>query len=310
MFNMKNKGIFYSLLVMFLWGLLFPSVKKGYAVFGVGSGMGAVGDILTFAGIRFFICGIIICIYAAIKNKGSFKSLKGHLLPVLISGTFAIILHYAFTYIGLNLTGGSKTAILKQLGAVFYICFGALFFPEDKFNLKKALGLILGFGGIISINLGSDAGAFGVGDILIIAASFCTVFSNVTSKKVFKYVEPIVSTGVSQLFGGAVLLIIGFFIGGNPGKFVPVNFEQTGVWLIIIVASIISYCLWFVTVKKENLSKLFIIKFSEPLFSAVFSWLIIDEDIFKWQYLVAFILISLGVCVAEHKPRLCNSNQP
>lgn len=276
-------------------------VKKGYAVFGVGSGIGAVGDILTFAGIRFFLCGIIICLYAALKNKASFRQVKDHIIPVLLSGFFAIILHYAFTYIGLNLTGGSKTAILKQLGAVFYICFAVWFFPEERRSLKTVIGLVLGFGGIIVINISPDRVTFGVGDVFIIAASFCTVASNVISKKVFQYTEPITSTGVSQLFGGAVLLIAGALSGGSPVKFFPVNAVQLGVFSVIIIASVISYCLWFVTVQKEKLSKLFIIKFSEPLFSALFSWLIIDENIFQWQYLAAFVLISLGVCVADYE---------
>ena len=53
---MKNKGVFYSLLVMLLWGSLFPMVKKGYSLFGAST----PGDFLAFAGVRFVICGIII----------------------------------------------------------------------------------------------------------------------------------------------------------------------------------------------------------------------------------------------------------
>lgn len=306
---MKNKGVAYTVLVMMLWGLLFPMVKKGYEVFGVGSGMEAVGDILTFAGVRFLICGVVISFYAFVKNKASFIPVKNHIGMVLLSGAFAIIFHYAFTYVGLNLTGGSKTAILKQLGTIFFICFAALFFPEDKLNLKKVIGLVLGICGIFAINIGKGSFNFGVGDILIIGASFCTVFSNVTSKKVFKYVEPITSTGVSQLFGGVVLLMFGVVIGGRPQKFIPTSFSQVFVFAIIILVSTISYCIWFLIVKKENLSKLFIIKFSEPLFSALFSFLIINEDIFKWQYAVAFVLISLGIVVANLKEKSKDENK-
>ncbi|MBE6762281.1 MAG: DMT family transporter [Ruminococcaceae bacterium] len=296
---MKNKGVFYSLLVMMLWGFLFPTVKKGYAVFGAET----VGDFLAFAGVRFLICGIIICLYAFIKDKNSFKALKGNMLLVMLVGLFAIILHYSCTYIALSLTDGSKTAILKQLGAVFYICFAALFFKDDKFTLKKGLGLILGVGGIFAINAGGGSFTFQIGDLLIIGASFCTVFANISGKKVFERVEPIVVTGVSQVFGGIVLLIIGAFFGGNPTMFLPTKVDQALVFGGIIFASIFSYCIWYTVVKKENLSKLFIIKFSEPLFAAIFGWIIIGEDIFKIKYLIAFILISLGVYVANIKEK-------
>lgn len=297
---MKNKGVLYSLLVMLLWGFLFPMVKKGYLLFGASN----PGDFLTFAGVRFIICGIIICAYVFIKNKNAFKPVKSNLFIVLLSGTFAIILHYACTYIALSMEGGSKTAILKQLGAVLYICFAPLFFKDDKLTIKKCIGLMLGLGGIFAINSGGGAITFKVGDLLIIGASFCTVFANITAKKVFENVEPIVSTGVSQVFGGLVLLIIGCFFGGNPAMFLPQKSEQFFAFGTIIAASIFGYCIWYTIVKKENLSKLFIIKFSEPLFAAVFSWIILNEEIFKLKYLMAFILISSGVLVANLKERI------
>lgn len=197
------------------------------------------------------------------------------------------------------MTDGSKTAILKQLGAVFYICFSALFFPDDKLTFKKIGGLALGLCGIIAINANATGISFHIGDVMIIAASFCTVFSNVISKKVFKYVEPIVTTGVSQLFGGAVLLVGGVVLGGDIETVLPKTTQQFTILTVIITASIISYCLWFMTVQKENLSKLFIIKFAEPLFASIFGWILLGEDIFNINYIAAFLLISSGIVVAN-----------
>ncbi len=287
------------MLVMVLWGLLFPTVKLGYKVFGIQT----IGDTLAFAGMRFIVCGILITAFTAWKMPGDFRGLKSGWWRVLLSGLFAIILHYAFTYTGLRSTDGSKTAILKQLGAVFYICFAALFFPEDKLTWGKVAGLVLGIGGIFAINAGGGSFRLQLGDWLILGASFCTVFSNVVSKKAFKTVEPMVLTGVSQIFGGVVLLVVGLACGGNVGTVVPKTLPQLGVFSMIVTASVISYCLWFMTVQKENLSKLFIIKFSEPLFAAVFGWMILGENIFKLSYLASFLLICAGILIANRKPK-------
>jgi len=139
-----------------------------------------------------------------------------------------------------------------------------------------------------------------VGDLLILCASFCTVFSNVISKKVFEKVSPITSTGISQLFGGAVLLAIGFAMGGE------VHF-QLNVSLLVMVyicaASIVSYCIWFGIVKNGELSKLFIIKFAEPVFACIFGALILGENIWKIQYLVAFLLISGSIWISNVKQK-------
>ncbi len=291
MMNSKNKPILYTLLVMLLWGSLFPMVKLGYGAYDISG----TGDILFFAGVRFTVCGAVICLYSYLTDKDSYRTIKTSIVPVLLSGVFAIILHYSFTYLGLSMTDSSKTAILKQMGALFYVCFSFLFFKEDRLTVRKLIAVIVGFLGIIAINADGGSISFNLGDFLILMASFCTVFSNVISKKALAKVKPVTMTGVSQLFGGVVLLMVGAAMGGSMSFAV----SKSHIFLYICTASIISYCIWFSVVKKAELSKLFIIKFAEPVFACVFGAIILGENIWKVQYLEAFVLISLGIYIAN-----------
>ena len=126
--------------------------------------------------------------------------------------------------------------------------------------------------------------------------SFCTVFSNVISKKVFQTVKPITSTGISQLFGGIVLLMIGDLWGGGM-DFV---FEKSAfIMVYICFASIFSYSIWFTVVKNGELSKLFIIKFAEPVFACILGAILLGENIFKVQYILAFLLIAGGIYISN-----------
>ena len=288
----KNKTLWLALLTMLLWGSLFPIVKLGFSAYDVNS----TADILLFAGIRFVICGGVICIFSAATKPESYKHVGQSIVPILLSGVFAIILHYSFTYLGLELTDSSKTALLKQVGALIYVCFSFLFIKEDKPTVKKIVAAVIGFLGIIALNISTDGFSFSVGDILILCASFCTVFSNVISKKVFEKVTPVTATGVSQLLGGIVLLIIGIAMGGT------VHFAwDSSLWIMVYIcaASIVSYCIWFGAVKNGELSKLFIIKFAEPVFACIFGALILGENIWKVQYLIAFLLISGGILISN-----------
>ena len=290
----KHKTIWLALLTMVLWGSLFPMVKLGFATYGVKS----TADILLFAGIRFVICGALISVFSAIKDRTSYASAGKSVGPILLSGFFAIILHYAFTYLGLEMNASSKTALIKQIGALFYVCFSFLFIKEDKPTFLKIFAAAVGFLGIVALNMTADGLSFSVGDFLILGASFCTVFSNVISKKVFAMVCPITATGISQLFGGIVLLVIGLVMGGN------VHFSlNASLWIMgyICAASIVSYCIWFGMVRNGELSKLFIIKFAEPVFACIFGALILGENIWKIQYLVAFILICGGIWLSNRK---------
>lgn len=288
----KNKTIWLALVTMLLWGSLFPMVKLGFAAYNVQS----TADILLFAGIRFVACGAVICLFSAVRDRKSYRPVKKALLPILLSGLFAIILHYGFTYIGLEMTDSSKTALLKQIGALLYVCFSFLFIKEDRPTPQKIGGALVGFLGMIALNITAEGMSFYIGDLLILCASFCTVFSNVISKRVFAWVAPVTATGVSQLFGGLVLLIVGLLMGGR------VSFSaNSSLWIMayICAASIVSYCMWFGIVKSGELSRLFIIKFAEPVFACIFGAFILRENIWRVQYLVAFLLISGGILLSH-----------
>lgn len=71
------------------------------------------------------------------------------------------------------------------------------------------------------------------------------------------------------------------------------------IFMYICTASIFGYCIWFVIVKYNSLSKLFIIKFAEPVFASVLGALLLDENIFSIQYLLAFLLIGAGIYISN-----------
>lgn len=293
----KQKTLLLALLVMLLWGSLFPTVKLGFSAFSVVS----TGDILLFAGVRFLICGAVITLFALARDKKSFAAVPGSIVPVLLSGLFAIVLHYACTYSGLQLTASGKTAILKQVGALFYVLFAPLFFKSEKLTAGKIAGVLLGFFGVIAMNFSPGGGIrFGIGDLLIILASLCTVAANVISKRLFVKVDPITATGCSQFFGGAVLTVIGLCSGGGLQI---ASRAAIPLFLYILAASTVSYCLWYSILKNSALSGLFIIKFAEPLFSCLIGALLLSENIFDLRYLIAFLLIGGGITVANGLPK-------
>jgi len=296
---MKGKVLLSSLLVMLLWGLLLPLVKLAYGIFEADQ----TGEIVAFAGMRFLLAGAALTGFCFVRNPADFAAVKKHLPSILLMGLFAVILHYSFSYVGLSMTTGSKTGILKQMGSVFFICFSALFFPNDRLTLTKVVGLLLSFSGILAINLGSGGFEFHFGDVLLLSSSFCTVFSNITGKKVFKHVEPLAAAGVSQLFGGIVLLLMGPVLGGDITAVIPKNPVQFGIMGAIVAASIVSYTIWYLAVQKEQLSSLYIVKFAEPLCALIFSWILLGEDIFQLRFAAAFILISSGILIANRKPK-------
>lgn len=284
--------IFLALLVMAIWGSLYPAIKIGYTAFNINAK--SIPDILMFAGIRFLISGIAVS-FALRNDKINDRS---DIKYILLAGIFSIVLQYAFVYIGLSVSDGSKASIIKQVGILVYVCFAFLFIRNEKFSIYKILGALIGFAGIAVMGTGGGRFDFSVGDIMIVLSSLCMVTANIIIKVKLDGVSSSTITGISQFVGGAVLIVSAFLMGAKMPVF---NLRAFGVFAYICIASNVAYILWYNIIKKNNLSNLFIIKFAEPLFACMFSAILLGEDIFKIQYLIAFILVSSGIMLGNKK---------
>ena len=308
----KTIIILCAIIVMILWGSLFPFVKWGFLEFGISSNN--IPDVLLFAGLRFLISGGILTIISSffVKKQEVVQQLKNKnvLFGIALVGIFSVILHYTCSYISLTKTDSSSVSLLKQSGVLVFVCFSFLFIKEDEFSITKVIAAILGVVSIVVVNIESLDFMLDLGTILAVASSLCTVISNIILKKRLSNINPCFITGLSQLIGGVALTVIALIFGGNL-----TTFSVAGLFIsiYIIVATIVSYGLWYAIVQKYDLSKLFIIKMLEPLFACLISALLPIGAIIKWNHLVALILVGFAIVVSNikihHKKLICKKEE-
>ncbi len=292
----KRFSTWSCLLAMLCWGSLFPMIKLGYYSFDID--MTSSGSILLFAGLRFLVCGVILIGFISAKDKKLVTPSRYSIMPILWAALFAYVLHYTCTYIGVAHLESSKTAIIKQIGSLFVVCFAFLFRKEDGFSICKVVGGVLGFASIFVINLNGTSFQFDVYDLLVLGASACAVISTLMLKNAYDIFSPMLITAWAQLIGGAALLVIGISLGGRIGR---VTLEGLPIFIYICTASCFGYVLWNMLLKYNNMSRLNLIKFTEALWSALFSWLLLCENIFSIKYLLALILVCAGLLIGNSR---------
>ena len=85
------------------------------------------------------------------------------------------------------------------------------------------------------------------------------------------------------------------------------------IFVYLVLATIVSYWLWYSIVKKYDLSKLFIVKMSEPLFAALVSVALPLNSKITIEHLLAFILVSAAIVLSniqiKHKEKNKNIEQ-
>ena len=287
--------ILLALTVMLCWGSLYPTVKLGYEKFEINTAY--YPNLVFFAGVRFTVSGGIIVLLLGVRNKTvpTVKT-KKEWWGIALVALFSVMLNYSLAFYGLSIVESSKTALLKQAGALIFIVISALLFKEDKMTIGKAIGAVLGLGSIIILNVNQLGFSLGFGETVIVVSSFCTVTASVICKKMLKGTDSIVITGYSQLFGGLVLLAIGLACGGK------MRLAQAGDYLLfgyMVVATCASYMIWYTIVQRYELSKLFITKLSEPVFAAIIGAIILKEDLLQWHYIGAFLCIATAVVISN-----------
>lgn len=289
-----------------LWGSAIPVIKTGYRLMEVDAADTA--SQIVFAGIRFTLAGLLVLIFASIRERKVLipdRTILKYAVSVCLAQTVG---QYFFFYIGVAHTSGVKGGIITGLGNFIAILMACLIVRNERMTGRKMAGCVLGFAGVVVINLmgkSLDMGFTftGEGFILIsqVAYGISTILINIYSKKV----SPVVLSGTQFTMGGVVLTLIGIGMGGHLG-----NITAVGVVIIFYLAmvSAVAYTLWSVLLAWNDVSKVAIFGFVNPLCSVILSALILDEvkQAFNTGSLVALLLVCTGIYIVNCKAKQKN----
>lgn len=289
-FSVKRNVIFTAIFYTFLWGSCFPIVKICMESFGVAADN--MSKCLV-AGIRFVIAGIITLLFCTFFVKQKPKMGKVQIVYALLYGLLATALQYAFTYISLSRIDGSKGAIYDQLCVFIIVLMSGIIFKSDKLNINKIIGCIVGFLGIVIINtdgLNFDFSLGGEGVMLL--AVLCQTVAYFVAKASNDKIPAPYLVGMGQLTGGILLVVFSLISGGHIEV---VNTTGIVTLLTLSVISGVAYVLSLMPLKYFPASEISSFNLLITIFGVVMSALVLNENIFRWNYGASLLLISLGI---------------
>ncbi len=289
---------FAALLCCALWGSATPFIKIGYEL---SLPERDVASTLLFAGLRFTLAGIITVIIYSVARRKFLHPKKENLSKVAIISAFQTVIQYIFFYIGLANTSGVKGTIASGSNAFFAILIASLIFKQEKITLKKIVACIIGFIGVVLINLnGLTLNMNLLGDGFVIFSAVSYGFSSALIKRYSKYEDPVVLSGYQFALGGVVMMLAGAAFGGHIELGSP-----TAVSVLVYLAflSAIAYSLWGVLLKYNPISKVTIFSFMIPVFGVILSKLMLTEasNVTPVNLIITLILICIGIIMLNYK---------
>lgn len=294
-----------TLICCLLWGSAFPFIKIGYRLLAIESSDSA--SQILFGGVRFIIAGIMVVLFGSVSQKTILLPRKDEIKTVAFLSLFQTIGQYILFYIGMANTSGVRGAIIEGSNVFVAIGVACLLFRQEKLTLRKVIGSIIGFLGVIAINLTGDglgSGSFIRGDLMVFLSTFCYAFSSVLFKKCSVKTNTVMLSGNQFIFGGFVMSMVGLLMGGR------LHIVDGKSWAVLIYMAFISaaaYTLWGILLKHNPISKITVIGFMNPVFGVILSAFILKEgSSLGIECLVALALICIGIVIVNKEK--VNSN--
>ena len=293
--------IFTAVLCCLLWGSAFPSIKLGYQLFEIPSN--STASQILFAGTRFTLAGILVIIAGSLLQKRVLKPSKEAIPKVFKLCLLQTVTQYVFFYIGLANTTGVKGSIVNAVNVFFSILVSCCLFRMEKLNRQKILGCIIGFAGVVVVNLGGtfDMKFNFLGDGFLMISAFAYALSTAVIKIYGKDEDPVMLSGYQFFAGGLLMVLAGLCAGGN----IP-TVTVSGISLLLYLAFVSAgaYTVWGILLKYNPVSKVAVFGFCTPIFGVILSALILKEGAsFDLKNLLALLLVCIGIIIVNYKKK-------
>ncbi|MEW9573525.1 drug/metabolite exporter YedA [Rhodanobacter sp. Si-c] len=240
------------------------------------------------AGVRFLIAGALLFGYLR---------LRGVAPPTWRQWRNAAVVGVLLLGLGNGLVCFAEERVSSGIAAVAVASmplFAALFgsWYGHRPSRREMLGLLIGFAGVIVLNLGSDLSGSRVAAVALLVAAAAWAFGSVWSKQQDMPAGPM-NTAAQMLCGSASLLLMGFG-GGERLPAHPALHANLALAYLVVVGSLIGFSAYLYVLKHARPVLATSYAYVNPPVAVLFGMLLADEHIGPFE-LAGMSVILLGV---------------
>lgn len=257
-----------------------------------------------FAGlsIRFLSAGIIFLSIHLLRKKKILLSRK----MLFIYSQYGLInfsLCYFLTYWGAKYVFSNLGAILWSLLPLFVAGMAHFCIPDDRLNLRKALGMSVGlFGAIMLLTQGESLGTGEVtlGLLAILLSVFLAAWPNVYLKMQNEKVDSYHLNGFGMSFAGLIFSIFYFFY--ERGQTIPLDFNNIGaVFFLTVPGTVVTWGIYIWLFNHLPVTQISYTAFYPPIVASLVGWLFLGESLPLIAIIGSMMIIGGGYLVVSKK---------
>ena len=283
---MRQPKLIDYLLLTFLaviWASAFFNIKIATYSFGP----------VTIAFLRVFFGSIPVLLLCYFKNiKIEAFSKDWHWFAMI--GFINLVAPFFLIAYGVKSVQSNLAAILMSTTPLSSTILGHFYTQNEKFNLIKTIGILIGFSGIVflfSDNLLIDDNNF-VSALLILLGSTCYVVGGVLTLKISKKRNENVTGSI--LIWAVIILLPLVSIIEKPWQNIPRLDSSISVVYLGVVSTGLAWLLRFRILKNNGLIFQSQVSYLIPIFGTILSYIFLKELI-TTKVLVSLIAVVIGI---------------
>ena len=187
----------------------------------------------------------------------------------------------------------SKGAVFDQLCVFVIVLCGGLIFREDRLTVKKTVGCIMGFIGVLIINTDGISLSFDImGEGVMLLAVLAQTLAYFVAKGTASDISAPKLVGYGQTVGGVILCGFSLIMGG---RIHTVNAPAILSLIALILISSLAYMLSLAPLKYFPASEISSFNLLITVFGVIMSAIVLGEDVLRWNYFLSLSLLSAGI---------------
>jgi O-acetylserine/cysteine efflux transporter len=254
---------------------------------------------ILFAGMRTLLCGLVVSLAALVW--GGRANLRRDWLIYLLLAVFNVVLFMGLqTFTILYMPSGSAAVVIYLqpilVGLMSYLVLG------EQLSVAKAVGLVLGFSGVVVVSVGSLSGT-SLGTPLGVAFGLGSALSWTLGTVYFKWYGERLSTlwAVAVPFSVGGIVLTGLGLALEP----LFSISWTGTYFAsflytALVGTALAWMLWLGLVKAGEASRVSAYVFFVPLASVLLGAVFLGETLSPWL-LAGAALVVCGIYLVNRQ---------
>jgi len=289
--NFKTYGA--VVLSMIFWSFSFIWFKEANKTF----------NPITIVFIRLLFSVIVLSSFLFL-TKGFMKIRKGDKKLFLMLATFEPFFYFLGESFGLTFVSATVGSVLISTIPVV-ATIGAWLIFKERLRVINYAGIILSFIGVLLFILNKDGSiSFNIKGLgLLMLAVFSAVGYNLTLSRLIDNYSPVYIVSVQNLIGAILFLPLFFILDFNQFKDIPFTLKM---FLPIIELSAFASCAAFIlfaySVGRIGITKANVFTNSIPVFTALFSFLLLGDKL-SVQNMTGMAIVIAGLFMSQMNGR-------